>query len=102
MKTLMISSIALLFAGTAMAADAKMSWDMDGDGRISAEEYMGAEDRDAAFNSWDSDADGMLSADEFAAGNWRTYDRDADNAWDADETSAWMDSATRSGADVSQ
>lgn len=102
MKTFMISTFAILFAGTAMAADAKMSWDADGDGMISADEYMAAEDRDATFNAWDGDRDGMLSADEFATGNWKMFDQDADNMWNGDEATSWMDSATRSGATVSQ
>lgn len=102
MKTVMFSTIALLFAGTAMAADAKMSWDANGDGMVSADEYMAAEDRDATFNAWDGDRDGMLSAEEFAFGNWKMFDQDADDMWNETEATAWMDSAARSGATVSQ
>lgn len=100
MKTLMISTIAVLFAGTAMAAD--MSWDTNADGMISADEYMAASDRDATFTAWDADGDGMLSSDEFATGNWKMFDQDADNMWNQDEASMWMDSATRSGREVSK
>ena len=102
MKTLMISTVALLFAGTAMAADAKMTWDTDGDGMVSADEYMAAEDRDATFTSWDADQDGMLSSDEFATGNWKMFDQDADNMWNEEEAGMWMDASTRSGREVSQ
>ena len=100
MKTLMIGTIAVLFAGSAMAAD--LAWDADRNGIVSADEYMAAGDRDATFNAWDGDRDGMLSADEFAMGNWRMFDENADNAWDGNETGNWMDSSTRSGREVSQ
>lgn len=102
MKTLMISTIALLFAGAAMAGEAKMSWDTDGDGMVSADEYMAAEERQSTFAAWDADSDGMLSSDEFATGNWRMFDQNADNMWDENETTMWLDSAIRSGAQVSQ
>ncbi len=103
MKTVFISSaIALLFAGSAMAADMSTSWDTNKDGIVSADEYKAAMQNDAMFDAWDSDHDGMLSSDEFAAGNWKTYDSDKDNQWNADELSAWKKAAVRSGASVSQ
>ena len=100
MKTLMMSTIAVLFAGSAMAAD--LAWDADRNGIVSADEYMAAEDRDATFDAWDADRDGMLNADEFATGNWKMFDENADNTWDENEAGSWMDASTRSGREVSQ
>ena len=102
MKTLMISTIALLFAGTAIAAGGKMSWDTDADGMISEEEYTAAQERNKVFEAWDADSDGSLNADEFATGKWKMFDQNADNMWDETEAGMWMDAATRSGAEVSQ
>lgn len=102
MKTLMISTVALLFAGTAMAADAKLSWDSDNDGTITADEYMAAKDRNSMFDAWDADRDGMLNADEFATGNWKMFDQNADDMWDETESGAFMESASRAGFTVSQ
>lgn len=100
MKTLMISTAAILFAGSAMA----MSWDTDGDGRISQQEYMAAQDRDAVFHALDTNRDGVLDAEEYAVGKWRMFDRDADDMWDETEFDVWSEStsAIHSGAEVSK
>ncbi len=101
MKTLMISTVAVLFAGTAMA-DPMEWWDADNDGMISAEEYMAGENRDVVFEAWDTNNDGVLDAEEFAQNKFKMFDRDADNVWDEEDVQAFDEMATRTGADVSQ
>ena len=96
MKMMMISTVAVLFAGTAMAMDS------NADGHVSADEFMAAEERNATFEAWDGDKDGMLSADEWATGNWKMFDQDGDNMWNETETGFWSEAATRAGRQVSQ
>lgn len=100
MKFRIISTVAVLAAGSAMASEDGIPWDTDGNGTISAEEYMAGEKRDMVYNAWDANSDGTLSREEFAAGKWKMFDENQDNAWDTNETRTWMDAADRSGAKV--
>lgn len=100
MKTLIISTAALLFAGSAMASEDGIPWDADRNGTISAEEYMAGEKRDMVYEAWDTNSDGALSPEEFAVGKWKMFDENRDNAWDRNETRTWMDAAERSGTSL--
>ncbi|MEI4197772.1 hypothetical protein [Roseovarius sp. E0-M6] len=97
MKIWIISTATILAAGSAMASEGGIPWDTDGNGTISAEEYMAGEKRDMVYNTWDAKSDGTLSREEFAAGKWKMFDENQDNAWDTNETLTWMDAAERSG-----
>ena len=79
MKTLMMSTAAVLLATGAAFADA--SWDTNSDGMIDQEEYM-AGMGDSAFGSWDTDEDGMLSRAEYEAGVEMQDDADTFGTWD--------------------
>lgn len=84
MKTLMISTAALLLAG---AAFAQTSLDTNADGRIDRDEFR-ASFGDNSFGSWDENDDGMLSRGEYEAGVKAQSDADSYTAWD-DRYSGW-------------
>lgn len=85
MKTLMMTTAAILLAaGTAFA---QSTMDTDGDGRISRDEFR-AGMGDNAFGSWDTDGDGMLSRSEYEAGRAGQEDPDTFGSWD-DQFGEW-------------
>jgi hypothetical protein len=78
MKTLMISTAALLLAG---AAFAQTSLDSNADGMIDRDEFR-ASFGDSAFGTWDTNGDQMLSRSEYEAGVDAQNDADSYSAWD--------------------
>ena len=95
MKTLMMAAAAaLLMTGPAMAAD--MEWDANADGNIDANEFN-AGFGDEEFTSFDADGDGMLSSEEYGAGVFGMYDKDKDGMWSQTEAGVWEDDALTSG-----
>jgi len=79
MKTLMMSTAAVLLATGAAFADA--SWDVNGDGKIDREEFNAGVGENA-FGSWDTDNDGMLSREEYDVGTSGQSDASSFSGWD--------------------
>ena len=85
MKTLMMSTAAVLLA--AGGAFAQMSMDTNGDGQIDRAEFR-ASFGENAFGTWDTNGDGMLSRSEYEAGVDAQNDADSYTAWD-DRYGGW-------------
>ena len=88
MKTLLMTTVAALFAaGAAYAEEVKVLIDTDSDGRVTVEEWD-ASRADFAFGEWDTDADSMLSRDEYEARLATQENADSFGGWD-DSYAAW-------------
>jgi hypothetical protein len=88
MKTLLMTTVAALFAaGAAYAEDVKVLIDTDSDGRVTVEEWDAAR-ADFAFGDWDADADTMLSREEYETAIQMQENADNFGGWD-DNYAAW-------------
>jgi hypothetical protein len=79
MKTLMMSTAAVILATGVAFADA--SWDANSDGMIDREEFR-AGIGENAFGTWDTDNDGSLSREEYEIGTTGQDDADSFSPWD--------------------
>lgn len=65
-------------AATPAAASVAETWDADGDGILTAEEFRAGARDAGVFDQWDEDGDGRLTADEFGAALFVRFDEDDD------------------------
>lgn len=95
MKTKIWLGVGLALVSGATLAQDFQSWDRDGDGVISAEEFRLGREAQSRFDGADRNGDGILNEDEFA-----TLDEEDDIALlDEDEFSFDEDSAFDWGGD---
>ncbi len=89
MKTLMMSTAAVLIAAAGVAFAAEADIDTNHDGQIDAQEWNASRaDSAEVFGKWDTNGDNTLSRDEYAAGVKAQSDADKFGTWD-DRYKAW-------------
>lgn len=77
--------ILALLTGTAAFAQQSSTMKGDADGNVNMDQFGTGFSQTGNFKSFDTDGDGMLSEDEYNAGVFKGYDRNQDEKIDADE-----------------